>query len=528
MNSKRCFFSIVTAVLLYFVSTSVGHCQTDMRELPGDRLASTLSVVEGSNGVSVERDSYKLRSGDVLSINVRGRSAISYAAKPGAGAGEDPNEVMVSPTGDISLPLIGSIQAAGKTVDEVEASVRTSLAEYLKHFEVNISIVKVGTPTVWVSGSVINAGPQTVPAVATVGYAVLRAGLMPTGSTRRIELVRGGSKQIIDLYRIAVLGDTASDVVLQPGDRIFVPAITDYVGASGEVVRGGRFEMAGRPDEDFRVRDLIDLALGTSPTAALDRASIERIGPDGKVAAIPIDLRSPKSADTALQPGDNLVIPSITAFQSIIRLIGEFKGDGVYQRSIGTTALDVQNKSGIYPLKQGQTVLDVITATGGVTPQADLKRARIERSENGEGRLISVDLERLLIHGDKSVDVTLKNGDSLILPAVMDKIHVFGEVSSPGSYIYSPNRRVVDYIGNAGGPTIRAKLSSVRVVRGTASSPQIFNLNVSSAIKGRSTAGNPVLEPGDIVYVPSKLFGDWREGLQLIFSAVSLQSLLTK
>jgi hypothetical protein len=81
-------------------------------------------------------------------------------------------------------------------------------------------------------------------------------------------------------------------------------------------------------------------------------------------------------------------------------------------------------------------------------------------------------------------------------------------------------------LGDAGGPTERSKLSDVRIVKGTADAPKITRVDVNSAIIGKSASSNPTLEAGDIVFVPSKFIGGWREGVQLIFTSLSLGSLL--
>jgi protein involved in polysaccharide export with SLBB domain len=496
-------------------------------EPPGDRVLSTIKNLDQWIPAVLPRDSYRIGAGDTLGIYVRGKSSLKYLVRPDAVPPGNANEVTVSLSGEINLPLAGKITAAGRTVTELENAIRTELSKYIRQFEVSVSISAVRTVNVWVSGEVENPGPQVLPAVCTASLAALQAGIKPTGSTRRITLTRDGKQRTVDLYRMTITGLIDADIPLEPGDSIHVPPVTDYVEVKGEVTRPGRYEMAAFDAGGFGVQDLLRLSLGTTPAAALDRASIERIDSDGRKSAITADLRD-GSESIPLQPGDVLVVPSIEAFQPMLRLIGEFKGEGVYQRTPGTTEIDVENKSGIYLLKRGQTVLDVISATGGVTPQADLKRARIERKEDGKIRSIPIDLESLLVRNDKSADVLLVSGDSLILPALADKIHVFGEVKSPGSYVYSPRRKLVDYLGDAGGPTERAKLTDVSVVRGSLELPEITRLNVDLAIRGSSTKGNPELEPGDIVFVPQKFISNWREGMQLLFSSLSLASLLSK
>jgi protein involved in polysaccharide export with SLBB domain len=499
----------------------------------GDRVVAQIKSIDGWIPAALSREDYRIGPGDTLSINVQGKATLNYHVRPNAETGSNPDEVSVGADGNIYIPLVGKLEVAGKTIAEVEDLIRSGLSNYIKNFEVAISVSKVRTINVWFSGEVNNPGPQILPAVSTVSLAVLQVGIKPTGSTRHITLIRNGEKRTVDLFKMTLTGSIDEDIPLEPGDSIHVPAVTDFVEISGEVNRAGQYEMVGihGGSQAFRICDLLELASGTLPSTALDKCVVERIGADGKIASINVNLspqKNPNDLEMVLQPGDKVMVFSISAFQPMIRLIGEFRGEGVYQRTPGATEEAVENKSGIYYLRQGQTVGDVIVSTGGVTPQADLKRARIERKENGAVRMIPVDLEQLLIAGDKTADMALANGDTLVLPAVVDRVHVFGEVNKQGSYVYSPNRSLIDYIGGAGGPTQLAKLTDVSVVRGAADSPKIARYDVKSAMRSSSKKGNPVLEPGDIVYIPSKIVSGWRDTLQLVFSALSLNSLLKR
>ena len=499
---------------------------------PGDRVLSAVRNLDEWIPATLSREGYRIAPGDTLGVYIQGRATLKYVVHPDSGTDESPNELTVSPSGDIFIPLAGKIPAAGKTVPELESSIQTALGKYIRSFTTSVSVSKVRTVNIWISGEVDNPGPHIVPGVSGASLAVLQAGIKPTGSTRRITLTRQGAKHTIDLYRMSVTGAVDGDMPLEPGDSIHVPPVTDYVEVKGEVTRPGRYEMIGLSGSGaFGPQNLVRLSLGATPAAALDRMFIERIGEGGLRSAVAVDLSegsTPAGEAAAMKAGDVLVVPSIEAFQPMIRVIGEFKGEGIYQRTPGITANDMENKSGIYFLKRGQTVLDVISATGGVTPQADLKRAHIERREGGVTRTIPLDLEALLVNNDKSADQALVNGDSLVLPATDDRVHIFGDVRRPGSFPYSPMRRLVDYLGDAGGPTERARLSEVSVVRGPLGSPQITRFNAERAIRGGSTDGNPELMPGDIVFVPQKFISNWRDGMQLLFSALSLGNLLSK
>lgn len=526
------------------MSMTIGHCQEASAQdaispaSPGDRIGFSPIQAATPSARTLSKEVYRLGPGDALAVNVQSRTGVNYLVNPENATKEDPTVVTVSPSGGIYLPLLGNINVTGKTVAEVEEIVRTGLKKYYKHFTAEVSLSRSRTLQIWVGGEVDAVGPQALSRVETASSAVLKSRVHATGSVRRIEVVRDGKKRMLDLFRVMVFGDNGSDIELESGDMLYVPPVSRYVEVGGEVIRGGKYEMvtlAGRSDP-FRVRDLLELAVGPTPMAAFSKAFVDRIGPDGKKISIKLDLgrADAPGLDMPLQSGDIMQIPSVASFQPIVRMIGEFKGDGVYQRVVSQSSkqpasvgVEVQNKSGIYHLKQGQTVADVIIETGGVTPQADLKRAHILRKEKDQTTEIPVDLERLLVRNDRTADVALERGDTLVLPAMEDKVYVFGEVVSPGSYPYSPSRRLIDYLGDAGGPKEKSRLSIVRVVRGGQSSPVITTLNLREALAGKSSiASNPVLEAGDLIFVPSKTFGGWQDLAQAVVSAYSLSSLL--
>jgi protein involved in polysaccharide export with SLBB domain len=98
------------------------------------------------------------------------------------------------------------------------------------------------------------------------------------------------------------------------------------------------------------------------------------------------------------------------------------------------------------------------------------------------------------------------NADILVVPPINTLVYVEGEVTKPAAYGFSPNQRVSDYIGQAGGPTTYANMHETAVVR-----------------NGRrvSTRGNPVVEPGDIVMVPRVALKWWQDYVSII-SAVGI------
>jgi protein involved in polysaccharide export with SLBB domain len=80
-----------------------------------------------------------------------------------------------------------------------------------------------------------------------------------------------------------------------------------------------------------------------------------------------------------------------------------------------------------------------------------------------------------------------------------NRIQVWGEVKSPGIYYATPSTNIVEAISFAGGPTSRADLSHVKLVRAIKEKEVTF-FNVSNYLSGKEK-NPPILESGDLVYV---------------------------
>lgn len=165
--------------------------------------------------------------------------------------------------------------------------------------------------------------------------------------------------------------------------------------------------------------------------------------------------------------------------------------------------------AGEHVLRGRATVLEVLTAWGGPTPDADLKSVRIRRKD---GETLTLNLYRTIIQGDLSQDMVLDDGDLIYLPTLAkeaNRVYVFGEVQRPGAYTFSGSEmRLIDAISEAGGPTAFASQSDTKVVRGDITQPQILNADLNRLIEKGDRSQNMLLASGDLVYVPRSGFGD--------------------
>jgi polysaccharide export outer membrane protein len=84
------------------------------------------------------------------------------------------------------------------------------------------------------------------------------------------------------------------------------------------------------------------------------------------------------------------------------------------------------------------------------------------------------------------------------------RVSVFGQVRAPGTFPYSENMSIVEAITRAGGFTALAKKNAVRITR--RSGPAAESINVAVEDIGQGQAPNFLLRPGDVVFVPERLF----------------------
>lgn len=84
------------------------------------------------------------------------------------------------------------------------------------------------------------------------------------------------------------------------------------------------------------------------------------------------------------------------------------------------------------------------------------------------------------------------------------KVSVFGQVRSPGTFGFTENMSIVEAITKAGGFTGMAKKNSVRITRVIGKTKESIIVAVEDIGQGR--APNFLLRPGDVVFVPERLF----------------------
>jgi len=169
-------------------------------------------------GVAKSAD-YILGTGDVLEISVYGQEEAGLY-----------QTVIIRPDGKISFPLVDDIQAAGLTPKQLDELITKKLSKRIPNPEVTVSVTEFPSSEyqVYVLGEVGMPGVFPIQGEMTLLEAITMAG-SPTKNAYldKVHVVRGGLKDStiisINLNNIIKRGQVNKDIVLEPGDIVYVP-----------------------------------------------------------------------------------------------------------------------------------------------------------------------------------------------------------------------------------------------------------------------------------------------------------------
>ena len=159
---------------------------------------------------------YRVGAGDVLHISVWGQSDLS-------------GNVTVRPDGQITLALVGEVQASGRSPTEIQQEIARRLERFVKTSpNVTVTVAQVNSYRVYVMGRVNQAGEFTPDSPVTVLQALALARGLNEYDPNHIVVVRrdedGGVRRIPFVYTQAVkCGRVEMDITLSTGDTVVVP-----------------------------------------------------------------------------------------------------------------------------------------------------------------------------------------------------------------------------------------------------------------------------------------------------------------
>jgi len=130
----------------------------------------------------------------------------------------------IGPDGRISLPLVGQIMAADRTIAEVERDASDAFASQLRRPVVEITLKTAGPLKVWVDGEVRTPGVFDMAGDIDAWQAVIQAGgFLPTARQGEVALIRRGPGGVRMMRAIDLRPRRGEVIALRRGDIIFVP-----------------------------------------------------------------------------------------------------------------------------------------------------------------------------------------------------------------------------------------------------------------------------------------------------------------
>ena len=319
------------------------------------------------------------------------------------------------------------------------------------------------------------------------------------------------------------------------------------VGVSGLVLDPGTYPL----EPGMQVSGLLTAAGRLRESAYTLQAEITRYrvvgGEYQEIAHIPVNLAGVLAGDSAanlfLEPHDHLNIKLVPEWgeRETVEITGEVRFPGVY------------------PITRGEQLSSVIRRAGGLTDlayaeaafftrkelavkekaeqeklarrlEADIAAASVQQAGEGtdgadqqqalaaarellaalravqpSGRLV-IDLPTILYEtreGRRSDrDVTLQNGDRLVVPRFKQEVSVVGEVFHPTSHVYDEELDRDDYINLSGGMTKKADEDLIYIVRANGS---VISSEAGSGFLGSTwweREDAQAIKPGDTIVVP--------------------------
>jgi len=267
--------------------------------------------------------------------------------------------VRVSASGEISLPLLGAVKAAGLTPRELEFVLQELLRRtYMKDPHVGVYVREMMSHPVSVFGAVEKPGVYQIRGSKTLlevlsmaeGLAddagdmviVMRGasflpvppswesnpaplaesnGGIPQGSMSPAPGSSSGGEGIeVNLKSLLESGDPSFNVPIYPGDIVKVTR-AGIVYVVGEVKKPGGFVL--KSNENISVLQAIALGEGLTRTAAKGQTRIIRTDPQtGERTEIPVNLGKildGKASDPMLQPKDIVFVPNSAARSALYR-----------------------------------------------------------------------------------------------------------------------------------------------------------------------------------------------------------------
>ncbi|MGP5157687.1 SLBB domain-containing protein [Pseudoalteromonas prydzensis] len=329
-------------------------------------------------------ETYLIGRGDQLKINFYGKESESY-------------EVNVDREGRINIPNLSPVEVAGLTFGEIKELIKAKVEQEIIGVKAFVSLGQLRSMRILVLGEAHKPGSYSVSSLTTVSHALfISGGVSEIASLRNIQVKRAGKVVAnFDLYDLLIKGDSRNDIILKPGDVVFIPPVGSQVAVEGLVKRPAIFELKNNES----AQELLKMAGGLKPEAYAQKAIVERFNNHNAKEILSVNFAAKEVAYTP-RDGDRIRFnPVSLQYQNSISVIGAVARPGNYQ------------------WHQGKHISDVFTSVrGDLLPQADLSYALLVREINisGDIEVHQFDIAQAIVK-TAGHDLELQANDKLLV-----------------------------------------------------------------------------------------------------------------
>jgi protein involved in polysaccharide export with SLBB domain len=470
---------------------------------------STFSPVNEPNFGS----EYILDVGDQLTIQLLGQPGYNR-----------PIKVEIKRDGTFHVPQVGKVYLANKSYGEAEELIQKAVSETFIGIEAVVTHTKLRDMNILMVGHVAQPGLYILQGGASVIQAIFNAGgISDLGSYRSI-IHKRNNKIIerIDLYNLIAFGDFTFSNTLRGGDSIVVETKGAEVTLSSNSLYSAIYEML--PDESLG--DLLKFAGFKSLSHSHKFPfKLSRAGDEGLVIGTiqhsDVDDFIPIHGDTftmnSIEPSFNnqikvnisgeVNIPGEYTLQKGVKLSEVLKLAGGYSKNAYTFAGSLTRESTKEVEKKineriYQDMIKYIASNASAAQIAGGNSFALILNEfrNSEpsGR-ITAEFDLNKIKTNPNLDISLSDGDEIVIPEYHSEVYVLGDVLNPGTKLYKPGNTGKDYIELSGGLGKFAEKNRTIIIHPNGDA-FLYNNSITSYLKK-----NVDIYPGTIIYVPREI-----------------------
>ncbi len=463
---------------------------------------------------------YILDYGDVLKIQILGTKNIIENYK-------------ILRNGTINVRDVGSISLSGLSLAQATKLIQTTIESLYIGTQSFISIENMRDINVLVSGNAFNPGIYTLSGNSNALQALVAAGGINEYGTYRNILVKRNNEiiQTIDIYDYLIYGNAQNHLRLQSGDLIFVEKRQNLVTVDGALKRPMTYELKNNETLDKAIyfandvdvdADLNNITLDRIVNGRVTRASVKSLGDLKKISSNHKDIlnvRSFKFRNVSIEgsvnnPGSYLMNEGETIYDLVIKAGGystnAYPFGGVFINESAKEINQLANE------KLYKDTLTLIMNQSSASPETDLtplmSLATDLKNSEVSGRIqVEFDLQKL--RQNPSLNTILQDGDSILIPEMINHIYVFGEISNQGTVIYKENMDINYYIKKQGGLLESADKNAIYVLLPNGESVRIEN---RKNLFMNYNSNEIQIYPGSIIFIPRRINSEYlrRQSLQ--------------